>query len=188
MWTRSGCALLTLLPGIVLLHVQVHPENSSWTCFEQSASLEVKSFFGFENAVEKLAVKHYAQSIEKGKEIIEHYVGVLQDEGVRSVEVWMDDGASGYTTTTNESPEDGDSRCQSHCESRCESDCLVAGDETEDGERRDEDGGEGDERRRSSATRISHSNSGQMNSVKSQVMSKAKNRICFIYNVINDNI
>uniref|UniRef100_A0AC35FDF6 PRELI/MSF1 domain-containing protein n=1 Tax=Panagrolaimus sp. PS1159 TaxID=55785 RepID=A0AC35FDF6_9BILA len=26
----------------------VHPENNEWTCFEQSASLDVKSFFGFE--------------------------------------------------------------------------------------------------------------------------------------------
>ena len=168
----------------------MHPENASWTCFEQSASLEVKSFFGFENAVEKLAVKHYAQSIEKGKEIIEYYVNVLQEEGVSSVEVWMDDGASGYTTTTNESPEEGESRCQSHCESRGESESLVAGDEAED-ERRDvrpDEETTGDGRRRSSA-RISHSTSGQMNSVKSQVMSKAKNRICFIYNcVINDNI
>lgn len=180
----------------------MHPENASWTCFEQSASLEVKSFFGFENAVEKLAVKHYAQSIEKGKEIIEYYVNVLQEEGIsdQSVDVWMeDDGASGYTNTTNESPEDGaESRCQSHCDSHCESHCgsqsLVAGDETvaQDREKcsQDEEDREEDGRRRSSADprTISHSNSGQISSVKSHVMSKAKNRICFIYNVINDNM
>ena len=47
------------------LLVQVHPENSDWTCFEQTASLEVKSFFGFESNVEKMAVKHYAASIKK---------------------------------------------------------------------------------------------------------------------------
>ncbi|EDL96263.1 similar to KIAA0420 (predicted), partial [Rattus norvegicus] len=27
----------------------VHPENEDWTCFEQSASLDVRSFFGFES-------------------------------------------------------------------------------------------------------------------------------------------
>lgn len=43
----------------------VHPENADWTCFEQSASLDVKSFFGFESAVEKLAVKHYSANIAK---------------------------------------------------------------------------------------------------------------------------
>ncbi|KAI1301770.1 SEC14-like protein 1 [Halotydeus destructor] len=68
----------------------VHPENPEWTCFEQSASLEVKSFFGFENAVEKLAVKHYAANIKKGKEIIEHYINVLKDQGITKVEHWKD--------------------------------------------------------------------------------------------------
>ncbi|KAH6943759.1 hypothetical protein HPB50_026935 [Hyalomma asiaticum] len=43
----------------------VHPENPDWTCFEQSASLDVKSFFGFESAVEKLAMKQYSQNISK---------------------------------------------------------------------------------------------------------------------------
>lgn len=65
---------------------QVHPENPEWTCFEQSACLEVKSFFGFESAVEKLAAKQYAQSISKGKEIIEHYIEILRKEGTTQVE------------------------------------------------------------------------------------------------------
>ena len=43
----------------------MHPENSDWTCFEQSASLDVKSFFGFEATVEKLAVKQYAANLAK---------------------------------------------------------------------------------------------------------------------------
>ncbi|KAH7985212.1 hypothetical protein HPB52_024258 [Rhipicephalus sanguineus] len=43
----------------------VHPENPDWTCFEQSASLDVKSFFGFESAVEKLAMKQYSHNISK---------------------------------------------------------------------------------------------------------------------------
>lgn len=44
---------------------QVHPENESWTCFEQSASLDIKSFFGFESTAEKIAMKQYASSIKK---------------------------------------------------------------------------------------------------------------------------
>uniref|UniRef100_A0A8C7X1N0 SEC14 like lipid binding 1 n=1 Tax=Oryzias sinensis TaxID=183150 RepID=A0A8C7X1N0_9TELE len=38
----------------------VHPENEDWTCFEQTASLDIKSFFGFESTVEKIAMKQYA--------------------------------------------------------------------------------------------------------------------------------
>lgn len=44
---------------------QVHPENDEWTCFEQTASLDIKSFFGFESTVEKIAMKQYASSINK---------------------------------------------------------------------------------------------------------------------------
>lgn len=50
--------------GVRLL-LQVHPENEDWTCFEQSASLDIKSFFGFESTVEKIAMKQYASSIKK---------------------------------------------------------------------------------------------------------------------------
>ena len=46
----------------------------------------MKSFFGFENAVEKLAAKQYAQCISKGKEIIEHYIEILRKEGITHVE------------------------------------------------------------------------------------------------------
>uniref|UniRef100_A0A8C8MEY0 SEC14-like protein 1 n=1 Tax=Oncorhynchus tshawytscha TaxID=74940 RepID=A0A8C8MEY0_ONCTS len=66
----------------------VHPENEEWTCFEQTASLDIKSFFGFENAAEKLAMKQYANSIKKGKEIIEYYLKELEDEGVTHVPRW----------------------------------------------------------------------------------------------------
>lgn len=45
--------------------LQVHPENPEWTCFEQTASLDIKNFFGFENSMEKLAMKQYAQNIAK---------------------------------------------------------------------------------------------------------------------------
>ena len=44
---------------------QVHPENHGWTCFEQDASLDIKSFFGFENTVEKIAMKQYTHNIKK---------------------------------------------------------------------------------------------------------------------------
>lgn len=40
----------------------------------------MKSLFGFETTAEKIAVKHYAASIEKGKEIIELYVEKLKEE------------------------------------------------------------------------------------------------------------
>ncbi|GMR61033.1 hypothetical protein PMAYCL1PPCAC_31228 [Pristionchus mayeri] len=52
----------------------VHPENNEWTCFEQSASLDVKSFFGFEGTVEKIAVKQYGANLAKGKEILEFFI------------------------------------------------------------------------------------------------------------------
>ncbi|CAF89437.1 unnamed protein product, partial [Tetraodon nigroviridis] len=60
----------------------VHPENEDWTCFEQTASLDIKSFFGFESTAEKIAMKQYASSIKKGKEIIEYYLKELEEEGV----------------------------------------------------------------------------------------------------------
>ncbi|KAL7289682.1 hypothetical protein TKK_0016406 [Trichogramma kaykai] len=68
----------------------IHPENPEWTCFEQTASLDIKNFFGFENSMEKLAMKQYAQNIAKGKEIIEYFVNQLKDEGITYVEPWRD--------------------------------------------------------------------------------------------------
>ncbi|CAL8333512.1 unnamed protein product [Lota lota] len=70
----------------------VHPENGDWTCFEQTASLDIKSFFGFESTVEKIAMKQYASSIKKGKEIIEFYLQELEDEGISHVERWTPSG------------------------------------------------------------------------------------------------
>ncbi|KAJ0033407.1 hypothetical protein NQD34_000514 [Periophthalmus magnuspinnatus] len=67
----------------------VHPENEDWTCFEQTASLDIKSFFGFESTVEKIAMKQYAGSIKKGKEIIEFYLKELEDEGITHVPRWL---------------------------------------------------------------------------------------------------
>ena len=67
----------------------VHPENPDWTCFEQKADLDIKSFFGFEGTAEKLAIKEYSKSIGKSKDIMEHYIQVLADEGIHSMPIWV---------------------------------------------------------------------------------------------------
>ncbi|XP_020605467.1 SEC14-like protein 1 isoform X2 [Orbicella faveolata] len=63
-------------------YYSVHPDNPDWTCFEQDATLDIKSFFGFEAAIEKLAIKLYLQNIKKGKEVIQYYIDELISEGV----------------------------------------------------------------------------------------------------------
>ncbi|KHN86630.1 CRAL-TRIO domain-containing protein T23G5.2 [Toxocara canis] len=68
----------------------VHPENSEWTCFEQSASLDVKSFFGFESSVEKLAVKQYAANLAKGKEVLEYFIAELIKSGTTYIAPFSD--------------------------------------------------------------------------------------------------
>lgn len=73
----------------------VHPENEDWTCFEQTASLDIKSFFGFESTAEKIAMKQYASSIKKGKEIIEYYLRELEEEGVTYIPRWTPPAVSG---------------------------------------------------------------------------------------------
>ncbi|XP_078736753.1 SEC14-like protein 1 isoform X2 [Lampetra fluviatilis] len=64
----------------------VHPDNDQWTCFEQTASLDIKSFFGFESSVEKVAMKQYTANIKK--EVIEFYLRELQDLGVSHLPRW----------------------------------------------------------------------------------------------------
>ncbi|CAF0977101.1 unnamed protein product [Rotaria sordida] len=85
-------------------HYYVHPENALWTCFEQSAYLEIKSFFGFEASVEKLAMKQYSTNLAKGKEIIEHYVNELLNQGITNIPIWTESSSSSsssiITTTT----------------------------------------------------------------------------------------
>ncbi|KAL3981956.1 PRELI-like family protein [Acanthocheilonema viteae] len=68
----------------------VHPENNEWTCFEQSGSLDVKSFFGFESTVEKLAVKQYAANLAKGKEVLEYFINELIKSGVTFIPPYSD--------------------------------------------------------------------------------------------------
>jgi hypothetical protein len=55
----------------------VHPENPEWTCFEQKAELDIKSFFGFEGTAEKLAIKEYSNSIGRSKDIMEYHIKEL---------------------------------------------------------------------------------------------------------------
>ncbi|XP_037669945.1 SEC14-like protein 5 isoform X2 [Choloepus didactylus] len=66
----------------------VHPENEEWTCFEQSASLDIRSFFGFESALEKIAMKQYTASVKRGKEVIEYYLNELISQGVSHIPRW----------------------------------------------------------------------------------------------------
>ncbi|XP_068633435.1 protein real-time [Battus philenor] len=67
----------------------VHPENPEWTCFEQSAVLDVKNFFGLENTVEKIAMKQYAANIAKGKELIESFMKLVEAEGITQLHTWV---------------------------------------------------------------------------------------------------
>lgn len=68
----------------------VHPENPDWTCFDQSANIEITNFFGFEHQMEKVGMKQYTQMTLKGKEIIEFFIEQLKDEGIEHVDVWTD--------------------------------------------------------------------------------------------------
>ena len=68
----------------------VHPENPDWTCFEQSAELDIKNFFGFEGTAEKIAIREYSKSIEKSKDIMEHFIAVLAERDVTYVAPWKE--------------------------------------------------------------------------------------------------
>lgn len=66
----------------------VHPENPDWTCFEQSADLDVRNFFGFEGTAEKVAINEYSKNIAKSKDIMEAHIKVLAEEGITHVPIW----------------------------------------------------------------------------------------------------
>ena len=68
----------------------VHPENPDWTCFEQSAELDIKNFFGFEGTAEKIAIREYSKSIEKSKDIMEHFIAMLASRDITHVEPWKE--------------------------------------------------------------------------------------------------
>ncbi|XP_077130375.1 SEC14-like protein 5 [Ranitomeya variabilis] len=74
----------------------VHPDNEEWTCFEQSASLDIKSFFGFESTVEKIAMKQYTANIKRGKEVIEFYLNELISQGITHIPRWTPGAPGGY--------------------------------------------------------------------------------------------
>nr|CAD7199101.1 unnamed protein product [Timema douglasi] len=82
--------MVDCMPGSHQPDQEVHPENSEWTCFEQSSSLDIRAFFGFESTMEKLAMKQYTQNIAKGKEIIEYFVNELKNEGLTYVPPWTE--------------------------------------------------------------------------------------------------
>lgn len=63
-----------------------HPENPDWTCFDQLATLDIKSLFGFEHSVEKMGMKQYTQTTLKGREIIEFFIDELKKEGITHVD------------------------------------------------------------------------------------------------------
>jgi PRELI-like family len=69
----------------------VHPENENWTCFDQSAQIEITNFFGFEHQMEKVGMKQYTQMTLKGKEIIEHFIEELKKEGITHIDKWVDE-------------------------------------------------------------------------------------------------
>ena len=73
--------------------------SSEW----QEASLDVKSFFGFEATVEKIAMKQYSANISKGKEIIEHFIQELAQEGITEVPPWKP-GTTGKLYASDVSP------------------------------------------------------------------------------------
>lgn len=91
----------------------IHPENENWTCFEQTATMDIKSFFGFESTAEKLAMKQYAGSIKKGKEIIEYYLRELEQDGITFIPRWTPPPISPSTGARLQLPPPSTSRASS---------------------------------------------------------------------------
>ncbi|XP_053692760.1 protein real-time isoform X2 [Sabethes cyaneus] len=85
-----------------------HPENPDWTCFDQTATLDIKNFFGFEHSMEKMGMKQYSQTTQKGKEIIECFINELKKEGITHVDRWKEDESAELTaaavSTVSEKP------------------------------------------------------------------------------------
>ncbi|XP_075035257.1 SEC14-like protein 5 [Mixophyes fleayi] len=78
----------------------VHPDNEEWTCFEQTASLDIKSFFGFESTVEKIAMKQYTANIKRGREVIEFYLNELISQGITRIPRWAPGAPGGHHTVS----------------------------------------------------------------------------------------
>lgn len=79
-----------------------HPENPNWTCFDQTATIDIKNFFGFEHSMEKMGMKQYTQTTLKGKEIIEFFIKELEKEGISQVDKWTDPVGSEPPTPVND--------------------------------------------------------------------------------------
>lgn len=77
-----------------------HPENPNWTCFDQTATIDIKNFFGFEHSMEKMGMKQYTQTTLKGKEIIEFFIEELKKEGITHVDRWSDPPGSEVAAIT----------------------------------------------------------------------------------------
>uniref|UniRef100_A0A8C5CAL7 SEC14-like protein 1 n=1 Tax=Gadus morhua TaxID=8049 RepID=A0A8C5CAL7_GADMO len=85
-----------------LMHPLGLMENEGCVKFMTSCCLlDIKSFFGFENSSEKIAMKQYASSIKKGKEIIEYYLRELEQEGVTHVPRWTPSSITANTTSSS---------------------------------------------------------------------------------------
>lgn len=95
-----------------------HPENANWTCFDQTADIEITNFFGFELSMEKVGMKQYTQTTLKGKEIIEHFINELKNEGITHVDRWPEATVNTLKSTNDENQENCDNN---HSDSRKQS-------------------------------------------------------------------
>jgi hypothetical protein len=86
-WNETWAARISIKEECLY---RVHPENADWTCYEQNGSLEIKSFFGFESLIEKLAMKQYTAQIKNGKEVMEYYIKELLAKGVTYIPPFED--------------------------------------------------------------------------------------------------
>ena len=46
-------------------------------------------FFNFLGTAEKLAIREYSASIGKSKDIMEHYISLLAEQGITHVPIWQ---------------------------------------------------------------------------------------------------
>uniref|UniRef100_A0A1A9V7F8 CRAL-TRIO domain-containing protein n=1 Tax=Glossina austeni TaxID=7395 RepID=A0A1A9V7F8_GLOAU len=83
-----------------------HPDNPDWTCFDQTATLDIKNFFGFEHSMEKMGMKQYTQTTLKGKEIIEYFINELKAEGITEVDRWKPPADAAASSISRQSSKD----------------------------------------------------------------------------------
>ncbi|XP_067620289.1 protein real-time [Eurosta solidaginis] len=105
-----------------------HPDNPDWTCFDQTATLDIKNFFGFEHSMEKMGMKQYTQTTLKGKEIIEYFIKELEEEGVTEVKRWVPPVDAPCSPTTREDSEEPNNQQQDAERRRSSHDVLLDGD------------------------------------------------------------